>query len=171
MQLLIVLLVFLVAGLIWSSMRNRPRRPAPRRAERQNGAADVGLSSRGHPAERLDDPRLAATGVAVAIASMDGPISQEEIATLKAETARLFEIDERAALDLISDGRWLVAEFLTLDQAVSDLSAVVMRTAGADVQDDLLGMARAVAEAGSATLDPEQQAALDTVRQTFPPRS
>lgn len=162
MQLLIALLAILFAVLAWSMM-GQSRAPRRRVAPRRRGE---GHSTRGHPAERLDDPKLAAAGVAVAIATMDGPLTAGEITTLKTEAIGLFDIDDRTALELVSDGRWIVAEYPSLDEAVEDLARAVRKYAGNAVLDDLLTLVRRVAEAG-APLMPEQDEALAQVRRVF----
>ena len=144
--------------------------------EQPAGTPDVRLNVRrlmhgnagdAHPADAVDDPRLAAAGVIVAVATMDGPISQAEIARLKGGAQETFEISEREALDLLSFGRWIAGECATNADAVRRLSKVVLRTAGPEAGPDLVRMIEEVATAGGAELGAEEREAVATVRRTF----
>lgn len=120
-----------------------------------------------HPADAVDDPRLAAAGVVVAIATMDGPISQAEIGRLKKVAQETFDISEREALDVLSYGRWIAAECDSNAEAVRRLSRVVLQTAGPEAGPDLVRMIHEVATAGGTELGPEEREALAAVRHRF----
>ena len=139
------------------------------------GARDVRLNVRrlmnghpggAHPADAVDDPRLAAAGVVVAVATMDGPISQAEIARLKRAAQETFGISEREALDLVSYGRWIAGECANQGEAVRRLSKVVLRLAGPEAGPDLLRRTEEVAGAGG-ELGPEEREAITTLRRSF----
>jgi uncharacterized tellurite resistance protein B-like protein len=134
-------------------------RPASRRLmHRRNGA---------HPADTVDDPRLAASGIIVAVATMDGPISAGEIARLKRTAQETFEVTEREALDILSFGRWVASQCATNAEAVRRLSKIVMKTAGPAAGPDLVRMIEEVATADGGELGEEERDALETVRRTL----
>lgn len=124
-------------------------------------------SSDKHLAERIDDPRLAAAGIIIAIATMDGPISQAEIERLVGNAEDTFGVNAREALELVSLGRWLAREFGTNTEAVRQLSQTVLRTAGVEAGPDLVRIAEEVAVAGDPELGPDQRAMLANLRQSF----
>ena len=100
-----------------------------------------------HAADGVDDPRLAAAGIIVAVATMDGPISQAEIARMKRAAQETFGVTEREALDILSFGRWVAGECTTNAEAVRRLSTVVLKTAGPEAAPDLLRLIKDVATA------------------------
>lgn len=118
-------------------------------------------------ADQIEDPRLAATGIIVAIATMDGPISQAEIARLVRGAVETFDVSEREALELVSLGRWLAREFGSNMEAVRQLSRIVLRTAGLEAGPDLVRLAEQVAMAGDSELGAEQREVLAKLRQAF----
>jgi uncharacterized tellurite resistance protein B-like protein len=126
-----------------------------------------GRSGEAHPADAVDDPRLAAAGVVVAVATMDGPISQAEIGRMKRAAQETFEISEREALDVLSFGRWIAGECATNGEAVRRLSRIVLRTAGPEAGPDLVRMIEEVATAGGTELGPDERDAIAIVRSAF----
>ena len=120
-----------------------------------------------HPADSVDDPRLAASGIVVAVATMDAPISQSEIAALTSAAQETFDVTEREALDMVSFGRWVSDQCGTNDEAVRRLSKVVAKLAGAEAAPDLLRMITDVATADGRELGEEEMDALDTVRRAL----
>ena len=120
-----------------------------------------------HPADTVDDPRLAAAGVIVAVATMDGPITRAEIARLKRVAQDTFNVSEREALDILSFGRWIVGQCTANAEAVRRLSKVVLKTAGPEAGPDLLRMIAEVATADGGELGEEERDAIETVRRTL----
>lgn len=120
-----------------------------------------------HPADSVDDPRLAAAGIAVAVATMDQPISQAEIAALTSSARETFDVSEREALDMVSFGRWVADQCGTNDEAVRRLSKVVVKLAGAEAGPDLLKMVADVATADGNELDEDQLTALGMIQRTL----
>lgn len=165
--LLAVLCLILV---IWWRIRSARRISGPSRVGKTpldiQHLAD-GSARGAQAADRIEDPRLAAVGIIVAIATMDGPISQAEIARLARGAEEIFDVNGREALELVSLGRWLAREFGTTAEAVRQLSQIVLRTAGLEVGPDLVRMAEEVAMAGDAELGPEQRDVLAKLRHAF----
>lgn len=120
-----------------------------------------------HPVETIDDPRLAASGLIVAIATMDAPLSQKEIEALSTQAQHVFEVTERDALDIVSFGRWIAGECGTNQEAVRKLSKRVAKLAGAEVGSDLLRMIEHVATADGNALADDENDAIETVQRAL----
>lgn len=133
-----------------------------------NAANDVRLAIRRfgylrkhktHPADCVEDPRLAAAGIVAAIAGMDAPLSKAEIDRLTAEASAVFGVDSREAVDIATFGRWIAGQCATPEEAVRRLTKVVRAQAGAEAGPDLLALVEAVATADGAPMgDPERDA-------------
>ena len=120
-----------------------------------------------HPADSVDDPRLAASGIVIAVATIDAPISQAEIEALTRNAQDTFGITHREALDIVSFGRWVADQCNTHGEAVRRLAKVVARTAGPEAGPDLVRMIKDVATAGGHELGDMEMDAIDTVRRTL----
>ncbi|MEM0988319.1 MAG: TerB family tellurite resistance protein [Pseudomonadota bacterium] len=173
MHLLGGLLVLIGAVAVWYWRVRMARDAAGDAIEAGN---DIRLSARRlmykrkhdvHPADCVDDPRLAAAGIAVAVATMDHPISQAEIAALTDSARQTFDVTEREALDIVSFGRWVADQCNTQEEAVRRLSKVVASLAGPNAADDLVAMIQAVSTAGGAELGEDELAAIETVRRVL----
>lgn len=141
-----------------------------------DGVNDVRLAARRlmykrkhktHPADSVDDPRLAAAGIVVAIATMDTPISQAEIEAMTKSAQKTFDVTEREALDIVSFGRWVAGQCTTNQEAVRRLSKVINQLAGPEAGPDLVAMITTVATADGNELGENEADAIDTVRRTL----
>jgi len=117
-----------------------------------------------HPADCVDDPRLAAAGIVAAIASMDAPLSQAEIDRLTAEAGNVFDVEPGEAVDIAAFGRWIAGQCKTPEEAVRRLVKVVSSEAGAEAGPDLIAMAEQVATADGINLDGRETDALEDIR-------
>jgi hypothetical protein len=117
-----------------------------------------------HPADCVDDARLAAAGIAAAVAGMDAPLSQAEIDRLTAEAGVVFGADSREAVDITAFGRWVAGQCQSPEEAVRRLTKVVREKAGAGVGPDLLAMVEAGATADGAPMDERETDALAAIR-------
>lgn len=120
-----------------------------------------------HPADSIDDARLAASGIAVAVATMDAPLSQAEIGALTDSAKRTFAVTSQEADDIVAFGRWIADQCGTQGEAVRRLSKALLRTAGADAGPDMLRMINDVATADGRALSETERDAMDTVRRTL----
>lgn len=165
MHIILGILGALSVGMIWYWRAKMAREAAGELADVAN---DVRLAIRRfgymrnyktHPADCVQDPRLAAAGIAAAVAGMDAPLSQPEIDRLTAEAGAIFGIDSREAVDIAAFGRWIAGQCATPDEAVRRLTKVVRAQAGAEAGPDLLALVEAVATADGAPMgDPERDA-------------
>jgi len=113
-----------------------------------------------HPADCVDDARLASAGIVAAIAGMDAPLSQAEIDRMTAEAGA----DPAEAVDIVAFGRWVAGQCNTPEEAVRRLVSVVHDKAGPDAGPDLLAMVETVATVDGAPLDTRETDALETIR-------
>ncbi len=117
-----------------------------------------------HPADCVEDPRLAAAGIAAAVAGMDAPLSQAEIDRLTAGAGATFQIDSAEAVDITAFGRWIAGQCNSPEDAIRRLTRVVKAHAGEEAGPQLVAMVQAVATADGGTLSEREQDALDAVR-------
>ncbi|MEM7057129.1 MAG: TerB family tellurite resistance protein [Pseudomonadota bacterium] len=120
-----------------------------------------------HPADSIDDGRLAASGIAVAVAAMDAPLSQAEIAALGKSAKSTFNISGQEADDIVAFGRWIADQCGTPSEAVRRLSKALNRTAGAEAGPDMIRMINDVATADGRELGEAETDAISTVRRTL----
>jgi uncharacterized tellurite resistance protein B-like protein len=170
MHILLGILGVLSVAMVWYW---RMKSAGEAAGELTNAANDVRLAIRRfgylrkhktHPADCVDDPRLAAAGIAAAIASMDAPLSQAEIDRLTAEAGAVFDADAAEAVDITAFGRWIAGQCQTPEDAVRRLTKVVRDKAGTEAGPDLLAMAEKVATADGTSLDEREADALEAIR-------
>lgn len=171
MHVVLVLLALLGVAAVWW-WRVRAARGAAGGAGK---ASDIRVATRrlmqgpqtAHPADSVDDPRLAAAGIVVAVATMDGPISLAEIDRMKRAAEETFHVSEREALDILSFARWVAGECTSNAEAVRRLSRALMKSAGSEVGPDLVRMIHEVATADGGELGDEEFEAIDAVRRNL----
>ena len=170
MQLLILLIVVAAGILLLKQARRQgpvPGGASPGRNSELSATISRLMNRRSHdvhPADAIDDARLAASGVVVAIATMDAPFSQAEIKALSEAAQGTFDVTEREALDIVSFGRWIAAECETQVEATERLSHRVEQLAGSDAGADLVRMIEHVVAADNGTVGTDEREAIDTVR-------
>jgi uncharacterized tellurite resistance protein B-like protein len=117
-----------------------------------------------HPADCVDDARLAAAGIVAAIASMDAPLSQAEIDLLTAEAGAVFDVEPAEAVDIAAFGRWIAGQCNTPEDAVRRLTRIIRAKAGAEAGPDLIRMIEKVASADGLGLEERETDAVEAVR-------
>lgn len=170
MHILLGLLGALGAAMVWYWRMKMAREAA---GELVGAANDVRLAIRRfgykrrhktHPADCVDDARLAAAGIVAAIAGMDAPLSQREIDRLTAEAGAVFGVAPAEAVDIAAFGRWVAGQCNSPEEAVRRLTRVVRDKAGVEAGPDLLAMAEAVSTADGAPMDTREADALAAIR-------
>jgi uncharacterized tellurite resistance protein B-like protein len=170
MHILLGILGALSVAMVWCW---RVKSAGEAAGELTNAANDVRLAIRrfgymrghkAHPADCVDDARLAAAGIVAAIASMDAPLSQAEIDKLTAEAGAVFGTDPAEAVDIAAFGRWIAGQCQTPEDAVRRLTRIVRAKAGAEAGPDLIAMAEKVATADGIGLDEREADALEAIR-------
>lgn len=117
-----------------------------------------------HPADNIDDARLAASGVIVAVATLDSPLSQAEISAMTGTMQQTFDVTEREALDIVSFGRWIAVECGGAEEAVERLGARIDQLAGPEAGPDMVRMIKEVSTADGNALGAEEEGALQAIR-------
>lgn len=114
-----------------------------------------------HPADLVDDPRLAAAGILAAIAKMDGSLTDAQINALRVEARATFRVDQQEADEIAAYGRWLSDQSNTPDDTIRRLSSVIRREAPADAHRDVVTMAERVASVTDGSANAMQRQAID----------
>ena len=99
-----------------------------------------------HPADLVEDPRLAAAGMLVAIAKMDGDLTQAQKQKVALECRASFRVDQKEAEEIAAYGRWLADQSSDPEDALRRLAARVLVLAPEEARRDLIGMLERVAE-------------------------
>lgn len=104
-----------------------------------------------HPADGVDDPRLAAAGVMAAIARMDGDLTADQINALRVECRATFRVDQREADDMAAYGRWIASQSQDPGDSIRRLTRVIRDRTDREAHEDMVRMMRRVAsvEGGS----------------------
>ena len=93
-----------------------------------------------HPADAVDDARVAAAGIVLAIAAMDQAVGEADTKALTIEAQSKFGIDKAQALEIVTLARWVVEQCGNRDEAVRRLARRVRDLAGAEAAADLSEM-------------------------------
>lgn len=110
-----------------------------------------------HPLDCVDDPRLAAAGIALAVAGIDQPLSRSELQAMHRGARELFTATEAEAADIVAFGRWIAGQANSPEEAVRRLTKVIRRTAGTGVGADLQRLVERVAGADGGSLGTREQ--------------
>ncbi|UYV36106.1 hypothetical protein N4R57_13830 [Rhodobacteraceae bacterium D3-12] len=121
-----------------------------------------------HPAESIEDPNIAITGVASAFLELDDlPTSGQRTALVYA-MQDTFGLSAQDADELAILGRWMVSECGSPDAAISRLTRKLMRLSGQESFAPLLSIINAtLTSGGGAGLNNKQREALDDVKRAF----
>ncbi|MGF1552265.1 MAG: TerB family tellurite resistance protein [Paracoccaceae bacterium] len=120
-----------------------------------------------HPADAVEDSRLAAAGVMAAVAGVDGALSRAEIDAIAAEARRVFGAGPAEADEIAAFGRWVAGQCGTPEEAVRRLTRAIRRLAGDAAGPDLVAMAERVARADGALPNERQDELLHALRRGF----
>ncbi len=116
-----------------------------------------------HPADSIDDPRLAAAGVVAAVGEMAGPLTSAQLAAFDAGCRATFGVTADDARDIVAFGRWIVGQCGSPDEAARRLTRTVFALAGASAGPDLLAMSRRIVGADGASPTDRQTEALQRI--------
>lgn len=121
-----------------------------------------------HPIDCIEDAKMAAAGITLAVAEMDGALTQAEIQTATIQFQSVFDIAKDEAEELVTFGRWIASQSGTRAEGVRRLSKRLVAIAGPDAGPDLVRLVTAVGTADGGTLDIDAEDALQTIRRYFP---
>ncbi|RLJ59028.1 hypothetical protein BCF46_1170 [Litoreibacter meonggei] len=141
-----------------------------------NVANDVRLAARRfgfsrrsnvHPAESIEDPKVAIGGLAVAFLELDDLPSQEARIAMTRELQQATRVDLEDAEELVILGRWLMSECGGPEPAVSRLSRKLYKLGGGEQLAPLMQVLNAIGAAGNGALSDRQRGALDDIKYAF----
>lgn len=110
----------------------------------------------GDPLREINDPRVAATAMMVALAQADNPLSEREEAVISAQIGSYFNADDTLTAELLAHARWLVRDVTEPENCFLKVRPIILDSCGPKERGELIDMMSAVAAAGS---DPETQRA------------
>lgn len=173
MHILIVLITALLAIGVWIW---RARAAAAVSHEVLDVAADAKAALRRfgyrqkagrHPADSVDDPRLAAAGMMAAIAKMDGDITAAQMNALRVECRATFRVDQKEADDIAAFGRWLAGQSQDPGDGIRRLAKIVRDRAGAEAHSDLVRMLGRIASVEGGAPSEIQTEAITLVKRSL----
>ncbi|MEM9010700.1 MAG: hypothetical protein AAGE18_05690 [Pseudomonadota bacterium] len=175
MPVLLAVLGAIGAGLFWYA---RMRAAGETARDLVDAANDVRLAARrlgyrirrnDHPADAVDDARIAAAGIVFAIAEMEQMVTQAGVDAFLAEARSRFGVNHEEAEEITAVGRWVAQQCQTKAEAVRRLSKRLRDLAGAEALPDLEAMIDAVADPGGRGLSEVGADALATLRRVVAP--
>ena len=117
-----------------------------------------------HPADIVDDPRLAASGILAAVARMDGDLTAEQANALRVECRASFRVGQREADDMAAYGRWLADQSPQASELIRRLTRVIRERASQEAHEDLLRMIERIASVEGGAPSDMQLDALQQVK-------
>jgi hypothetical protein len=166
MPLVVFVLGVIAAAAVWYWRMQAARDAA---GELLDVANDVRLAARRfgyrrrhnvHPADSVDDARLAAMGIVAAITAMRGPATREQIIEMGLQAQSKFDVPRPQAEEIVTFGRWIITRCGSNDEAVRRLAKRLRDLAGPEALPDLHEM---IARVNGGPPDQEQAVAIATL--------
>ncbi|MEO0618259.1 MAG: hypothetical protein AAFZ01_03165 [Pseudomonadota bacterium] len=102
----------------------------------------------GDPLRDIDDPRLAATAMMVALAQSDGALSERQEQAITTQVQATFGASSAIAQEMLAHARWLVRDVSEPETCFLKVRPVILAQCSAVERDELVEMLKAIAEAG-----------------------
>ncbi|KPP92030.1 MAG: hypothetical protein HLUCCA08_06845 [Rhodobacteraceae bacterium HLUCCA08] len=170
-------LLALAAGVVFWMMRaqgaaNTARDVADMAQDVRLAARRFGFRRRAdiHPAESIEDPKLAVAGIAVAFAELDDLPTAEDRARLHVALRAVLRMSDADAQEMEVLGRWLMTQCGGPDATIARLSRKLFRLDGgghADALDDILTR---ITDAAGKAPSRRQAEALEDIARALRPR-
>lgn len=103
--------------------------------------------SAARPMEAVDDPMLAAAVVLVLLVRCDRDVTNEDRAHLTAEMARVFQVADQAAVELLGEAEFLVRDLTDYPRWVGRMAVKLAAACSVEECDQVLQMADAAVPA------------------------
>ena len=103
----------------------------------------------GDPLRDVDDARVAATAMMVALAQSDGPMSERQEAVITAQMKQNFDANDTTAAELLAHARWLVRDVTAPENCFLKVRPKILEACGPKERGELLSMMSAVADSGT----------------------
>lgn len=110
-----------------------------------------------HPADAVEDPRVAAVAILAATARLDGALTRAQIDAITREAAAAFRIDLGEAEQMGAYGRWIADQAADPDDVVRRLTPLIRDKAERPAHLDLVARMHAVAEVENGVSDMQEQ--------------
>lgn len=123
------------------------------------------------PVRMVDDPRVGAMALMVAVAQSDGAMTAAERAAILRAAVENFGCTGKVADEMLAYGRFLVGNGRDPNTVFLKLQPLLMRSTGAKERADLVAMVRAVAAADGPAGDAEAHAVERIARELAGSRS
>ncbi|MEP3345625.1 MAG: hypothetical protein ABJN34_12300 [Litoreibacter sp.] len=120
-----------------------------------------------HPAEDIEDPKVAIGGIAVAFLEMDTLPSQESHIEMIREMQNATHVSLKDAEELVVLGRWLMSECGGPEQAVSRLARKLYKLREAEQLAPLMQILNAIGTSSNDGLSDRQRDALADIKTAF----
>ena len=173
MPILIMIIGAISAAAFWYYRMQAAQRGA---ADLLDAANDVRLAARRfgfkrklnvHPADSIEDPRLAAAGIVSAFAGMSGPVERSQTDIMIIQFQSVFGASKEEAAEFATFGRWIAEQCGTRSEAVRRLSKKLANLAGAEALPDLERIIDATLKAEQREDGEEEKEAMDQLRRRF----
>lgn len=173
MPILLAVLGALAAASIWYWRVQQARDAAD---VLLNAANDVRLAARRfgfrnklnvHPADSIEDSRLAAAGIVAAIAEMGGRLNADQTSAIAREFQSTFNVSLDEAAEIAIFGRWIAGQCGARSDAVRRLSKRLAGITGQSALPDLIAMIEATQSATGHGMGEDQADAIATINRQF----
>ncbi len=116
-----------------------------------------------HPIECIEDERIAAAGIVLAVAERDGAVSKQEIMVATSALAGAFELEDEEAEMLATLAHWIAAQCTPASASALRLSQRLRSLSGTRLAAKVIEMAREAATAETGRINPEVAEKLEVV--------
>lgn len=117
------------------------------------------------PLDAVDDPRMAATAMMVAIAQNDGALTEREHIAICKNLETLFDAKPPLNEEMLAQARWIVSENRDIDNTLRKMLNIIRTKCGPKEIAELFEMLDSVASANGKALDTERRA-IDTLKRS-----
>lgn len=118
------------------------------------------------PLDTVDDPRLSAAAMLVAVAKLDGDLSRDQVDGITRQCIETFEVDAAEAADMTAFGRWL-SQHGEPEEVLRRLARGLRGNLDGERVESLFGMMERVSELEGGGISDRQTQAIEMVRRTF----
>ncbi len=120
-----------------------------------------------HPAETVEDPRLAAAGVMAAVMRLKGELTPDQLNQLRVECRAAFRVAQAEADEIAAVGRWLASQSDDPEDAIRRLLPVIRDRAEPEAHADLARMLERVAAVEGGGPNDRQRAVVAQARKAL----
>ena len=110
------------------------------------------------PIKQIEDPRLAAATMMVALAQSDSLLTDREKQVILAQLTERLEVGAREAEEMLAEARWLTKDLRDLDTFLRRLTGPVNQRCTRAEKLELIALLTAVSEAEGAASDLQREA-------------